>query len=164
MGNVGFRLEIIVIADEIFHRILREECLEFLIELGCKSFVVGKNQGGLAYVLNDVCHGERLAGTGYAKQRLELFALLEAVANLGDCLGLVAGGTVLAYQFEVCTGGLLKLAQSTWKALLGGENFSNWFCIRIRGNCLTCSCHTLKIQFVQYVVKSLLFNTQAFLA
>ena len=44
-GNVGFRLVVVVVGDEIFDRVLREEMLELVIELGGESFVVGHDQG-----------------------------------------------------------------------------------------------------------------------
>ncbi|SHL90200.1 hypothetical protein SAMN05720765_1376, partial [Fibrobacter sp. UWH6] len=52
------------------------------IELGGQGLVVGEDEGRLSHVLDDVCHGERLAGTGYAKERLELVPLLETFGNL----------------------------------------------------------------------------------
>ena len=78
MGNVRFGLEVVVIADEVFYRVVREERLEFLVKLGGERLVVREDERWLPDILDDVCHRERLAGTGYAEKRLELFAVLES--------------------------------------------------------------------------------------
>ncbi len=70
MGNVGFRLVIIIVTDEIFHRILREEFFEFAAELGRQGLVMGNDQGGPLHLGDDIGNGKGLAGAGNAKQGL----------------------------------------------------------------------------------------------
>ena len=103
MRNVRFGLKIVVVADEVFHRIVREERLEFLIKLRRQRLVVSENQRGLAYVLDDVCHCERLAGTGHAKQRLKLFSVLETFGEFLNGLRLVTRRAIRAHKFKVRT-------------------------------------------------------------
>ena len=119
MRNIRFGLEIVVIAHEVFHRIVGEERLEFLVELRRQRLVVREDQRRLAYVLDDVRHGERLAGTRDAKQRLELFSVLETFGEFFDGLRLVARCPVRAHEFEVRASGRLELLQFPRQTLLG---------------------------------------------
>ena len=58
-GNVGFGLVIVVIRDEVFDRVVREERLELVIELRRQSLVVRHNQRRTVQLLDDLGHGER---------------------------------------------------------------------------------------------------------
>ena len=42
-GDVGFRLIIIIITDEIFHGVVRKQSPEFAVQLGGQSFIVGQH-------------------------------------------------------------------------------------------------------------------------
>ena len=85
------------LGDKILHGVVGEELLELGIELRRQGFIVGDDQRGLVQRLNHICHGERLAGASDAQQRLKLIAFFEALDQLGDGLGLIAGGGVLGY-------------------------------------------------------------------
>ena len=98
---------------------MREECLEFLVELGSERLVVSQDQRRLAHVLDDVRHRERLAGTRHAKQRLELLPVLETFRQFFDGLRLVARRPVRANKFKVRTRRRLELLQVPWQTLLG---------------------------------------------
>lgn len=89
------------LGDKILHRVLREKFLEFPIKLPGQRLVVGDHQRRPVQGLDDIRHGEGLAGAGHAKKRLELIALLKAVHQLSNSRGLVAGGGVFRYQFEM---------------------------------------------------------------
>ena len=117
--NVGFGLKIVVIADEVFHRVVREECLEFLVELRRERLVVREDQRRLAHVLDDVRHRECLAGTGDPEERLELFSVLEAVCQFFNRFRLVTCCTVGAHEFEVRAGRRLELFEVPWQTLFG---------------------------------------------
>ena len=119
MRNVGFGLEVVVIADEVFHRVVREESLEFLVELRRERLVVRQDQRRLAHVLDDVCHRESLAGTGDTEERLELFSVLETVCQFLNGFRLVARRPVRANKFKVRTRRRLELLQVPWQTLLG---------------------------------------------
>ncbi len=70
LGDVGFRLIIIVVADEILHRVVREELLELAVELGRQGLVGGQHQGGQVDLGDDVGDGKGLAGTGDPQEHL----------------------------------------------------------------------------------------------
>ena len=55
---------------------------------------MSNDQRRLVQRLDDVGHGERLAGAGNAQQRFKLIPFLKALNQVGDGLRLVAGGGV----------------------------------------------------------------------
>ena len=115
--NVGFGLEVIVIAHEVFDRVVREERLEFLIKLGGERLVVREDERWLTDILDDICHRERFAGSRHAEERLELFAVLETFGQFFDGFRLVAGSTVRAHEIKICTRGRLELLEFSGQAL-----------------------------------------------
>ena len=76
--HIGFRLVVIVVGDEIFHRIVGEEGLHLAIELGGQRLVGREDDGGALGFLNDLRGGEGLARTGDAEQHLRAVIILEA--------------------------------------------------------------------------------------
>ena len=96
-GNVGFRLVVIVVADEILHRVLREKFPELGTELGRQRLVVGQHQGGLVHPGDDVCHGKGLAGAGDAQKRLGPVPPQDPLGQLVDGLRLVAGRLIIGH-------------------------------------------------------------------
>ena len=56
--HIGFGLVIVVIRDEILHRIIRKEAFEFAIKLCGERFVRRQNEGGALRLGNDLRHGE----------------------------------------------------------------------------------------------------------
>ena len=90
LGNIGFRLVIIVVGNKVFHGIFREECFQLAGQLRRQSLVVGDDQGRLAYLVDDLGHGISLACTGSAQQHLTVHALLQSLYQFGNGLGLVA--------------------------------------------------------------------------
>ena len=89
-GDVGFWLIVIVVGDEVLNGAIGEEVLELLVKLGCKSFIVGKDEGRFLCFLDDVGHREGFARASYAKEDLRLFARLDARDEAIDRLGLVS--------------------------------------------------------------------------
>ena len=94
--QVGFGLVIVVVADEILDRVLREEVAELVEELRGESLVVRQDQGGPVDALDELGHREGFARAGYAEQHLMLVAALDAAHQLRDGLGLIAAGLVVA--------------------------------------------------------------------
>ena len=76
--DVGLGLVVVVVRDEVFDRVLREELLELAVELGRQGLVVREDQGGLSVRRDGVRQGHRLARAGDAEQGLVLVAALEA--------------------------------------------------------------------------------------
>ena len=82
------------LGDKILHCVVREEFFKLAIELGRQGLVVGDDQRRFIQLLDDICHRESLTRTGDAKEGLTLVTFLEAFDQVGDGLGLVAGGGV----------------------------------------------------------------------
>ena len=93
-GNVGLRLIIIVIGDEILHRAVREKGLELTAQLGGQGLVVGDHQGGPLDPLDDGGHRKGLARAGNAQKHLGVFPAQHAVRQGLNGLGLVPAGLV----------------------------------------------------------------------
>ena len=101
MGDIGLRLVVIVVGNEVFHGVFREKLPKFAAKLGCQRLVVGQHQGGPVQLFNHRGHGEGLAGAGDAQQGLLMQPPVDTVDQRLDGLRLVAGGLIFRYQFEV---------------------------------------------------------------
>ena len=101
MGDVSLRLIVVVIGDEILHRVFWEKFLEFAAKLGGQGLVVGKDKGGPVQPGNDVCHSKGLARAGNAKQHLLVYPVFYSHDQTVYGLGLVSGRSVIRYQFEL---------------------------------------------------------------
>ena len=82
--NIGLRLIVIIITDEIFHRIVRKKRLELAVELRRQSLIMGENQGRPLTPLDDMRHGEGLARTRDPEQHLIPLVTLEPTQQLVD--------------------------------------------------------------------------------
>ncbi len=98
--NQHWGTDVFILGHEVFHRVLREEFLELAVELPGQGLIVRYDQSRLVQCLDDVGHGEGLAGAGDAQQGLELVAFLEALHQLCDCPGLVARRLVFGMKLE----------------------------------------------------------------
>ena len=99
-GDVGLRLIIIIVGNEIFHRIVREERLEFAVKLCRQRLVVAQDESGTLQVLNYIRHGEGLSGTGNAQQRHVVNPVLQGFSELADRLRLVSRRLILRIEME----------------------------------------------------------------
>ena len=99
--HIGLRLVVVVVGDEVLHRVVREHLPEFGAELGRQGLVVRQHERGAIGLRDDVGHGEGLAGAGDAFQRLLLVALLQPLHQSGNGFRLVAGGLEFRLQFKV---------------------------------------------------------------
>ena len=100
-GDVGFGLVVVVVGDEVLDGVVGEEGFELVVELGGEGLVVREDEGGALGLLDDLGHGEGLAGAGDAEEDLIFFAGGEAGDELGDGAGLVALGLVGGGELEV---------------------------------------------------------------
>jgi len=89
--DVGLRLVVVVVADEVLDCVVRKELLELAVELRGQGLVGREHQSRALHCLDHVGHGERLARAGHAEQGLLVVAALEPLDQLGDGLRLVAG-------------------------------------------------------------------------
>ena len=87
LGDVGFGLVVVVIADEVADGVVREELLELAVELGGERLVVRHDQRGPPVLGDHVGHRERLARAGDAQQRLVALALGAALDQLSIAWG-----------------------------------------------------------------------------
>ena len=101
LGNVGFRLVIIVVTDEIFDRIVREELLELLIELPGERLVVDQHERGFLHPLDYIGHCERLTGPRHTKQCLMLPASLETGHQFIDGFSLISARLEGSFELEL---------------------------------------------------------------
>ena len=72
--DIGFRLVVVVIGNEILHRVLGEEVLHLGVELGGQRFVGRQDQRRALHDLDHLGHGEGLARAGDAEQHLVALA------------------------------------------------------------------------------------------
>ena len=108
--DVGFRLVVVVVADEVLDGVLGEEFLELGRQLRRERLVVGDDDGGALDALYDVRHRERLAAAGDAHERLMRQAVRDAVDDSLHRLRLVAGGLKIGYYLELWHGTPLGFA------------------------------------------------------
>ena len=90
LGNIRFRLIVIIIGNKIFHRVIREEGFQFAGQLGRQRFVVSQHQRGPLHFVDDLGDGIGLACTCRTQQHLGAHALLNACRQFFNGLGLVA--------------------------------------------------------------------------
>ena len=89
-GDVGFRLIIIIVRDEILHRAVRKKLAELGAQLRGQRLVVGDDQRGALHALDDGSHRVGFARTGDTQQHLAGHAALHALCQRLDGLRLIA--------------------------------------------------------------------------
>ena len=72
--DIRLGLVVVIIGNEIFHRIIGEKLPKLCAKLGGKGLVVGKDQGGTVDLFDHVCHGEGLARARHAEKHLVFHA------------------------------------------------------------------------------------------
>ncbi|MOA13886.1 hypothetical protein D3C78_1339540 [compost metagenome] len=98
---VGFRLVVVVVGNEVLHRIVGEKRLEFAIQLRGQGLVRRQHQGRALHLLDDVGDAEGLARAGHPEQRLVRQPSLDAFDHLANGLGLVAGRLETGDELEL---------------------------------------------------------------
>ena len=92
LRDVGLRLVVVVVRNEILHRIFGEKFAELRIQLRRQGLVGCQHQGRATLARNDICHGVGLARAGDAKQRLKHQAVVDPFAQQANGFRLIAGG------------------------------------------------------------------------
>ena len=103
--HVGFRLVVVVVADEVLDGVLREEPAKFLEELRRQRLVVRHHQRRPVHGGDDARHGEGLAGPGDAEQHLVLVAPLQPFDQLGHGAHLVTAELEIGDEREAVVEG-----------------------------------------------------------
>ena len=98
--DVGLRLVIVVVRDEVLDGVVGEEALELAVELRGERLVGREDQRRAVGARDHLRHGEGLARAGDAEQHLVALVGLHAGDELGNGGGLVALGLVLAHELE----------------------------------------------------------------
>ena len=98
--DIGFRLVVIVIGNEILHRVFGEEVFHLGVKLRGQRFVGRQDQRRLLHDLDHLRHGEGFARAGDAQQHLIAFVGIDGADQFGDGGGLIARRFVFADQLE----------------------------------------------------------------
>ena len=98
--HIGFGLVIVVIADEIFDRVVGKERLHLAIELRGEDLVRRQDQRGALQFLDHLGHGECLARSGDAEQHLIALARRRLFDQFGDRRRLIARRLIIADDLE----------------------------------------------------------------
>ena len=104
LGDVGLRLVVVVVADEVFDRVIGEELAEFVGELGGQGFIGRHDEGGALDLFDEPGCSGGFAGAGGPEENDVAFAPVDALGEFGNGGGLVAGGLVVADDFEPAWG------------------------------------------------------------
>src|SRR3990167_8926089 len=91
LRNISFGLIVIVVRDKIMHGVFRKELLEFAVELGGQSFIMGNYQGGFLNFFYNAGHGKSFARAGYAQQSLVAVAVFYSLNQFSNGFRLIAG-------------------------------------------------------------------------
>lgn len=79
---------------------MRKKLFEFLIELACQGLIVHEHQRRLLHPLDDIGHGEGLAGPGDTEQGLMLLPGQDSGRQLLNGLSLITAGGEWSFEFE----------------------------------------------------------------
>ena len=99
-SDVGLRLVVVVVADEVLDRVVREELAQLVGQLGGQRLVRRHDQGGSLHPLDQPGRGGRLAGAGRTEQDDVLLPGRDPALQLRDGRGLVTGRLVLADDLQ----------------------------------------------------------------
>ena len=97
---IGFRLVVVVVADEVLYRVVGKIPLKLTVELRGKSLVVGNDEGRPVELLDGIGHREGLAASGDPQECLELLSASDPGYQLFYGPGLIARWPVLGNQVE----------------------------------------------------------------
>jgi hypothetical protein len=100
LGDVGLGLVVVVVGDEVVDGVVGQKLAHLLEELGGEGLVVAEDERGPLEALDDVRHGERLAGPGGAEQGDGGVPAPQALDEAIDRRGLVARGGHLADDLD----------------------------------------------------------------
>ena len=99
--HVGLGLVVVVVADEVLDRVVREELAELVAELRRERLVVRDDECRALNALDRRRHREGLARAGRAEQRLDALVGAEARRDAVDRLRLVRGRRVGRIELEL---------------------------------------------------------------
>ncbi len=92
LGDVGLGLVVVVVGDEVLHRVVGEQLAQLVGELGGQGLVGLHHEHRPLDLLGHPRNGRGLAGAGRAEQHDVLLTALDALGDVGDRGRLVPGG------------------------------------------------------------------------
>ena len=98
--NIGFRLVVVVVADEILDGIVGKEAFHFAVKLRRQRLVRRQDQGRFLHRLDHLGHGEGLARSGHTEQDLVALRRVDATHQFRDRGRLIARGFVFGHDFQ----------------------------------------------------------------
>ena len=104
LGDIGLRLVIIVIGDEIFDGIAGEKLPELRKQLGGQGLVRGDDPGRTLHPFTDTSHGKGLARAGNPQKNQAFLSSFHSTDQFFYSLGLVSGGLEWSDKFKVLIG------------------------------------------------------------
>ena len=126
LRHIGFRLVVVVVTDEILHRVFGEKLAELAVQLRGQGFVGRKHNGRAAHAGDHIGHGVGLARAGHAEQGLEHLAILQTLDQLRNRLGLVPGRRIGLVQLKRRVGELHKSPLARWNIQRMGLRKKGW--------------------------------------
>ena len=90
MGDICFRLIVVIVRHEVLNRVFGKERLELIKELSSQCLIGSKYQRRLSGSSDHVGHSVSLSRTGHTQERLMLETFLNAFCQLFDRVGLIA--------------------------------------------------------------------------
>ncbi|MNH11775.1 hypothetical protein D3C79_712990 [compost metagenome] len=99
--HIGFGLVVVVIGNEIFHGVVREERLELAVQLRRQGLVRRQHQRWALHLGDHVGDAEGLARAGHPEQGLVRKARLDSFDHQANGLGLVAGRLETGDELEL---------------------------------------------------------------
>ncbi|MCY1356556.1 hypothetical protein D9M69_430130 [compost metagenome] len=99
--DVGFRLVVVVVGNEILDGIVRKEGSELAVQLGSQCLVGRQDQRGPLNLGNDVRNAEGLPRPRHTQQGLVRKAGFQSFHHLANGLRLVAGGLEAGDKLEL---------------------------------------------------------------
>jgi hypothetical protein len=117
-GDVRLGLVVVVVGDEVLHRVVGEEGLELAVQLRRQRLVGRHDQRGAVHPLHHTGDGEGLARAGDAEEDVVLLALSQGAHDPLDGLGLVPFGDVIGDELEIGHGDLWYVScnQTSYKS------------------------------------------------
>ncbi len=99
-GDVGLRLVVIVVGNEVFYGVVRKKSLEFPIQLRGQGFVVAEDKRWTLQTLDNVGHCKGFSGPGNPQKCHIINALADCFAQSVDGFGLVARRLIIRVEPE----------------------------------------------------------------
>jgi len=100
-GHIGFGLVVVVVRDEVLHRVVGEERLELAVQLRRQGLVGRQHQGGAVHMGDHVGDAEGLARARYPEQGLVRQTGFDAFDHLANGFGLIARRLKAGNKLEI---------------------------------------------------------------